>query len=737
MPSNYKIIPIKPLTGLLEFRLPLDQMTPDMFRFRENFKCSEQGKLLRSRGWSSFMGGNADFHDQLLPLQTYYQFRNPRITGDSDVTLLPNSTLCGGTLYTRPNGREPITFGMMAQTSTGFRKLIIGSQSRLAVLDEITQNWQIIADGMGNATEFIPRFYADVLNSTVIFTNGVDEPVAYPIGGPPTGCNMQAALHIADFDTIALSAARVVVQFAGVMMLMDITLNGIRYPNGIIWSDFDTPTSWVPSAINATTGAQSVAGNFNLPPGQQILGAVAKGTALYIYTDHGIVKAAPTGDSNVFDFSTTLYSDPNGNKCIAYRNTLCTFGINDFYMGTDGFYVYNPYQMEPERVEWMHSASGIVYNGIPGYQPVDPTYCDATHAIFRPNPGQDAFEKGEGEIWLSWNETGQPFASKTIILNVTHRVASTMEVGFGMFVNYISDNRLSVRDFLLQNCLINTNTLQTMGLGFIKEGQPAITCPPQPQGFVPQSIYTGNVVQVGNLNVFTEDFNWPQADGNSLCAFLHGMTVGDLCLSCNNQRYFIGSYMGDYCLKALDNTYARTICTNPATPTGPGTANQNLNGNYFSFPGQYQQVGYFSTMRSGPLDFSARQLKAIKRVLLDALPFPQAVPCALQLRIGNSYHPADPNYTNTGSVIWRTNPRQLLEETDTMTPAEYAAANLVPDLGIEFALAQGGVYLYWELVVGTLTNQEDLTSLLLPAIGGGSEFNAVYLTVEQQTQTVR
>lgn len=478
-----KPIETKPLTGPLDFRTPVDELSQEDFRWRENFACNDEGKIIRAKGFSQFLSGNADYHDQLLPLQNFYAYQSPRVGGDDAVTPLPNDSYCTGQIQTQPNGREPVIFSFGLRTQSAGSRLLIGTPSRLLTLDRVTQNYQIIADGQG-ATQMPMRWHADVLNDTVILTNGIDQPLSWVIDSQPVGCELQAAQPISDGVVVGLERVGFVKQFDGVMLYLDCTLNGVRFPNMILWSDEDLPQSLNPANNNGA----SVAGFFNLPPGHTILGAEVFGSAIYIFTDKGICRGVPTGTTPIFDFSQFVYSDDSGNRCIAYPNTLCAYGINFFYAGLDGFYVWNPYEAEPQRPDWMHKASGVVYNGAGGYLPMDPSLCEVHHAFFKPNPGRntaDGTPTGEGEIWMSYAEQGQILPSKTIVLNTEFQVASTLDHGFGCFTEYVEDDTISFRDFLLQSCISTAESLAYLGIPFVKEGQPQLANDPKAECYTP------------------------------------------------------------------------------------------------------------------------------------------------------------------------------------------------------------------------------------------------------------
>jgi hypothetical protein len=317
-----------------------------------------------------------------------------------------------------------------------------------------------------------------------------------------------------------------------------------------------------------------------------------------------------------------------------------------------------------------------------------------------------------------------------MVINVAAQFAYTLPWGFGMFVNYVSDNRPSLRDWLLGLCACSLSDLQSLNVPIVKEGLlPPIECPP-PGGFIPQCIYTKNLRTLRN-GVQEEDSGWPQADEDSLCALLNGKTLDDYCNLCDATPYFIGSSVDDFCLKLVGEGYVREQCTNTDTPTGPGTSYPNVGGTYFSFPGTYTGIGYYSIMRGAANDFGSRLNKVIKRMIVELKAAEMTVPCVLQLRIGKSYQCVDPNATGVGGVIWAPPDRQPFQNPDTETAEELEAENLIPGLGVEFALDQQALWLYWELTIGALSDPNDPDSPLVPALGGAGSLSGIYQTVRQ------
>lgn len=87
MPSSYKLIPVRPLTGLWDVRSLPDDVGAGSFALVKNWSVRSVGKRCRRGGWVKLFDGidpvynNADLHDQLLGLQFYYESYSAQLTG--------------------------------------------------------------------------------------------------------------------------------------------------------------------------------------------------------------------------------------------------------------------------------------------------------------------------------------------------------------------------------------------------------------------------------------------------------------------------------------------------------------------------------------------------------------------------------------------------------------------------------------------------------------------------------
>ncbi len=712
---NMKRISQSPLTGLLDVRTPPEQMRSNQFRFRENFSSPDVGKLCRMPGFERLLSreenyGNMDLHDQLLPLQMYYENQNPNVSGADDITAWPDGAFCDTTLRTRSNLREPITFGAELVAEGGQRKMVVGTQSRLYVGNPNTRNWRLLGDGFGGNYDSSgkTRWSMAYLNGEAIFSNGIDI-VHWTYNDGPSGCDMQSVHPIPDLAIIGVSSAAVVVEFKGFILLMNVVMNGRRYPTKIISSDSQNALGFDPG------DTASIAAEVPLDDAvdHTILAAKVLVDELVVYTDKGIFIGTVTGEAdNPISFRIHYGNADSDNRFLAYPNSLVSIGVSHFFAGRDALYVFSTYRRDPEIVDWVFAASGFPYRGSPGYAIIDPSKCNSHVA---------GFNGDTKEVYFSWVETGSTLPSKTLVLNFDTQFASLSDVGYTCFFSHRPDYRLSFRDWLLTKCACDMESLVANGFSFVKEAMPITLC----TGSAPNSIWTSNTATFYGQT--TENWAQEEADEDSLCSALNGQTLDDVCRECAGSGLFIGALSDDYCLKQIGTAYSREICTNAAT--GEGT----LDGmNYTSFTGTYSYSGYYSIVRSAPMNFGSRLFKkTINRMIAQFEAEAQFTPCVVSMRIGYSYSPRDPNAAACG-IQWMESDRAYLE-----CPDPELAEGEVPNNELEFPFYTTGLWLYWEMKIASLTDQENLDSALIPATGGASCFSSMDAQVRNDSMRIK
>lgn len=386
----WQTVSLKPLTGVLDLRSRPADIAAGGFRWRQNWGTSDENKLCRREG-----------HSRLFP---------PALNG----------TYANSDHHFQNATREPITLIYENTNPDGSRNLFDGTSSRVSLLDETSGLWTDIITGLGaNGSQW----KAASLQGFVLFTNNVNPVQAYSIGGA-------SLVGIPDLITLNVTAAAVIVEFNGVIFLMNVFQNGSRQSSRVRWSDLNNPVSNAGGINSWVPGTGSLAGFQDLDYGEQILAAKAMLGALLIYTTRAIWQctvnpnATPTTAPFLFQ---KIYSEPkNQIGCLAYPNTLVSTGLDHYYMSKDGIYHFSPYLAEPERIDWIHKADAIIFTN--PLTKLDPNLCTSPVAESLPIAK---------EIWFSWALPGFPFNNSwTLVLNIEQKAADIVDHGYTALANY-------------------------------------------------------------------------------------------------------------------------------------------------------------------------------------------------------------------------------------------------------------------------------------------------------------
>lgn len=627
---------MEPLLGLFDARSPADALPFGVWRYLQNMVMVERNKLSRAPGWDRLLSqvgyNNQDLHDQL-------------------VSISPGSQ------------RQPVTFLFQATSTVGYSKLLAGTSRRLFALNNETGNWKVLSDlltdGIGTGCSD-HGWEAGQVDNIVVLTNGVHDPVYYVLDQPPIETGQQSVTTIPDLDKIGLSRAQVVVAYKGLILLMNVVMDGERISHRVVWSDASRPLSWVPRA------GESVAGFQDLGYGHDILGAAEMGDSVIIYTTSGIWEAFLSGGEPALGFRRRYTDNTAGNRCLTYRRTLVSMGDEHIYMGRDGIYRYNFYTPRPIREEWMHAASSVIYDNLS-------EDCDVHCG------GYDAQNK---TVWLSWAQQGEACPNRTLILNTEYNGSSVIDHGFTAFVNYNPDNPLTIRQWLLDLCICTREGMDSLGQGFVKEGQYCVA-PTETECVPLTNLWTSARRTVDDLTV--EDWDAATEPG-TLCAALDGVTMDQLCSDeltadeCRAEQLFVAASSADFAIKQIGLIYARERVTN-SDPCG-----------------EYVLDGYSSILRSGPIDLKNPALdKLVRHLAVDLVADEQPTPNNLHLRVGGSFTPADPN-TDKCALRWFTQPSRVLACPPT-DGEEHKAANTRQGIGTEWPLYIQDRYLVVELSI--------------------------------------
>ena len=402
MPSKrdqWTNISIRPLITPLDTRSRPADMLPGFVRWKQNFQVSQEGQLFRRAGHERFYSNaapsftNHDYHHQAREV------------------------------------REPITLLFESTASDATRRLFLGTQSSVSQLNETTGLYEDFITAKGDVGS---RWKCAELKDTLILTNDVDDIQAYQY---VTDAN-PAAVYLDGIpelrDELNVRKAKLVIQFGGFVLVMNVVQDGERHSNRIIWCDLNSPLSWDPAATTPAPdpgdpAISSIAGFQDLDPGEIILNAAPLAGRLYVYTNRSIWWMQPSGDpTTVFQFVRPYNEPKNQTGCLAYENTLVSTGTDHYYLSRDGIYKFNLYIPTPEREEWLHRASGLIYRSVDTQ--LDSRYCTAPVAEYVPEAR---------ELWFSWADTtASGINNWCMVAQVDKKTADVVDTGYTVLANF-------------------------------------------------------------------------------------------------------------------------------------------------------------------------------------------------------------------------------------------------------------------------------------------------------------
>jgi hypothetical protein len=452
MAQKIKGVPISPLTGVLDARSDPNAMVQNSVRMRQNLTTVAQGKLRRGNGWSKLLSSanynNEDFHDQLLT-------------------------------FTPGIGRQPVIMIYEAESTRKVRSLFVATQSKIAYLNEYSGNYKVIGSGYGGTPSTratAPRFKVAQVGDILAFTNDFEKPMYHELEQNAIDAPKPMS-NFSDFDLIGLTRARVIWSWHNCLFFADLEMDGERFSYRLIWSNFNDPTGFDPEQPDSITGTK------DLYTHEKILGGKALGNTFVIYTTHGMWEMTVTGGEDSFAFRRVYNGEENqGVGVLKYINTLVPLQDSHVYMAEDGVYFFSPYYGKPERAEWLHLSTSLIYDNI------DDSNCEGSVAYCSNNQLLISVAK-KGDV------NGCP--SQTLRVNMAYKVADLVDHGFTAFCNYRSYKVPTIRDFIIENGICTLSNLQGMGYGFENEGLPK-PLPSSSASFVPQRFYSSHTQVVAN-----------------------------------------------------------------------------------------------------------------------------------------------------------------------------------------------------------------------------------------------
>lgn len=578
---------------------------------------------------------------------------------------------CGTTLWHRAGCREAVTH-LQEIVTTGARKLIAGTMSRLYELNQSSGNWRVLADGMGSPGYTAAqcgcndvRSMTATMGSYLIHTNNFDPPGIYLLGEESATCDLNSIQPITDLIALGITRAGGVVTWKGFTFFYDITEDGERKGGEIIWSDFEAPDSYIESDT-------SFAGRATVAVGATILNAAPLGNWLILYTDKGIIRVTLVGGDDVFNFE-DIY---RGGNALKYKFSLINTGDAHLYLGESDIYVFTQFDTRPINQLWITKAAGMIFNGISeddaSYSPINVDACNLVTG---------GWNEETKEAFLSWPTGAGICPNVTLRLNTKFNTADFIDHGFTAFLTFRKDERPTVGEWIEDMGLCPRGSKIATG---VKDGE---VCD------------VGSVVENPPLYIRneTEDPDLP-AHEDSLCARLEGMSLDDFCEDCAPATTFIAASASDFTLKQLeDDIFYRQI----------------LGGDIEAYDGYschgefYTNVGYDTAMQEGAERYRSEDEKIIKRIRIEAEPLAQASPSTLECDIG--YAPTPSCFT------WKEAEPKLFECQSNKSAAQHIADGTRPDEQFNFPVWRRGVYLS--------------ARFRITGIGGGGTFSAIHKAI--------
>lgn len=537
------------LNGGLDTRSADGACGPGWFRLLYNVNGAEQYEMCCFPGWQRRMydapcQNNQDLHDQMLDGQFYSIAHNSTYSGYTvqigtaypsipiyqtfpDVT----TEICEGLYHLGRNCRESVTFLKSVTAVSGARKLLAGTHSRLYVSDDNGGNWRILADGLGGAcspTQLCDcspvRMTGATLGNFTVLTNNVDEVLYWEFDVGPDGCYHWSADYVADLRTLNVTRAAGVCEFQGLMILWDVRMDGVDFPNRILWSDFNGPLFWVP-------GGESVAGSSDLALGEKIIAIVPISGRIRVYTNQAIYDGTVVADERTLVF-VERYRLKGGrtSNLPSFKNGIANCGDFHVFVGQQELFMMNSYDTAPQPYEWLHRASGVIFMGLPANRVISTDF-PAMASVNR-SACDNLICRWSGRyraVIISWPTGNAVCPNTSLWLWTDTSKASLVDYGFTEICEHFPDISPSWREYMgmIGLCDPSTNLLD-------KEG---VSCPTD---FVPVT-YTG----LWNL---TEDITLPM-DPNSVAAQFCNVCMDDLCRICDADTELVMASASDKTLK--------------------------------------------------------------------------------------------------------------------------------------------------------------------------------------------
>lgn len=706
MKNQLKDITLEPLGGGLDLRAKSGSLDPGNFRLILNMDGSTRESYCRLNGWRRYgydneCTNNLDLHDQMIDGSGFY-------SEPYDYTTPARSTLLGrvysqwnvaggygygplldivrvtpaetteycypATYYLGGQCRETPTLLGSVTSSTGKRRLVAATKSRIYAGDDRGGNWTILADGLGGPTAgddctcSTKRFRMAQLGNTVVFSNGIDPVMAWEIGTSPSGCYYWTADFITELQGLSITNAKVVQAWNGFVFAGNVLDSGSIRQNRLYWSDYNDPYSWIPDA-------ESLAGYHDFALGEKILSAEPLGGRMIVYTDQAIYEVIPSNSEALVFVITEIYRGPSIPK---YPYSIVNSGTFHLWLGEDDIWLLSDYDRSPQKPEWLRGAGAAVFRGVSSeyladlpagvlsaYSPINKSRCDLASGWWNPI---------DGSVWFSWPTGTSTCPDLTLIVWPSTQKATLLDHGITAAAVHRPDTSPTLRDWLGQIGLCDPSTLRSD-----KEGEP---CPVE---YVPVD-YNGIVNS-------TENFSLGVQSG-SVLSNLCNLSIDDLCRACESGERWLFVSATDKCIKEFTtSSYSREQVTAVTDAEFPevGVAT-------------YALSSYASLIQSDAINFRASTEKLLQAITVEFTAEDQTVPGQLNCAVGTGSQPA--------CLDWETSDPVDLECLD-----QSSETGTRPTLPPRFAFYSQGIHLAWRIWTTGTGNSFCMSGIVMKVLG--------------------
>lgn len=384
--------------------------------------------------------------------------------------------------------RQPITHLTEGQSTLGVRSLFAAQQQRILRLSEHGGNWKILGAGFGgtfSTSASAPRFRSARLGDYLAFTNDFDAPMYHIL--EQIGETGESLYEFEDMALISMTRAKFVWSWRNFLIFANVEMDNQRYAYRLVSSDFDNPISLDPAR------ADSIAWTKDLMTHEEIIGGAPSGNEFLIYTTHGIWAMSIVGGTQVVGFRRVYNGEDNRlTGLLALPNTLANLGDTHIYAaeepeehGTMALYAFNQFMPRPERPEWLHRATPIIFDNI------NRDACEVHIGAVRGS-----------EYYIFTAQTGDENECPSVGLRVNYKYQHCDKIDFGFTAlgQYASQDQQSVRDFIVENRICTLEGMleldDNLNLAYENEGLPN-PLPTSTAEFEPMSIYTINPLHMG------------------------------------------------------------------------------------------------------------------------------------------------------------------------------------------------------------------------------------------------